>query len=85
MKNEFSTLQSKVEELEKTEILNALRETRWIKARAARLLGITQRMVSYKIRKYKLQREVNTQVSMLKADEYIEENSISTNKKEDES
>jgi Nif-specific regulatory protein len=38
--------------MEREEIINALRECNWIMARAARRLGITERMIGYKVRKY---------------------------------
>lgn len=40
--------------MEKEEIINALKECDWVMARAARKLGITERMIGYKIRKYGL-------------------------------
>ncbi len=48
----MESLKSKLEELEKKEILAALRECGWVMARAARRLGITERMIGYKIAKY---------------------------------
>ncbi len=45
-------LKDKVEELEIREILRALREAGWVKSRAARLLGLTERMFKYRIQKY---------------------------------
>ncbi|HYE98215.1 MAG TPA: helix-turn-helix domain-containing protein [Planctomycetota bacterium] len=38
-----------VERLERTMIVDALEKNGWIKARAARTLGITERMISYKM------------------------------------
>jgi hypothetical protein len=54
------SLRRKVEELERKEILTALSEAGWIKARAARKLGLTERMLSYRIKKYglKIMKEV---------------------------
>jgi Nif-specific regulatory protein len=52
------SLVEKVEELERAEIVEALRQTGWVKARAARRLGITERMIGYKIRKYGIGKEV---------------------------
>ena len=52
------TLRDKVKEIEKEEILNALMECRWIMSRAARKLGITERMIGYKIKKYEIKKEV---------------------------
>ena len=53
----MSTLKDKVEEMEREEILNALRECSWVMARAARKLGITERMIGYKIRKYGIRKK----------------------------
>ncbi len=46
------SLKDKVEEMEREEIIRALRKTGWVKAKAARALGITERMIGYKIKKY---------------------------------
>ena len=53
-------LKKKVEDLEKKEIASALKEAGWIKFRAARLLGITERMFNYRLKKYgiKIRKEV---------------------------
>ena len=40
--------------MEREEIITALKECDWIMARAARKLGITERMIGYKIKKYGL-------------------------------
>ncbi len=40
--------------MEREEIVNALRECNWVMARAAKKLGITERMIGYKVRKYGL-------------------------------
>jgi Nif-specific regulatory protein len=50
----MNSLKSKIELLEKEAIINALSECDWIQARAARKLGITDRMIGYKIRKYNI-------------------------------
>ena len=47
----MNTLKDKIKELEREEIVNALRESNWVMARAARRLGITERMIGYKIKK----------------------------------
>jgi Nif-specific regulatory protein len=52
MGNVMDSLRNKVKEMEREEIINALRECNWIMARAARRLGITERMIGYKVRKY---------------------------------
>lgn len=51
------SLKKKVEALERDEIINALQKSNWIKAKAARLLGITERMSNYKIKKYGIERK----------------------------
>ena len=45
------TLKDKIKEMELEEIVNALRESDWVMASAARRLGITERMIGYKIKK----------------------------------
>ena len=54
MGNSMDTLKNKMEEMEREEIINALRECNWVMAKAARKLGITERMIGYKIKKYGL-------------------------------
>ncbi len=51
------SLKIKVEDIEKEEIIKALRECSWIKIRAAKKLGITERMIGYKIKKYMIKKE----------------------------
>jgi Nif-specific regulatory protein len=55
----MESLTEKLKEIEKGEILNALRECNWVMSRAAKRLGITERMIGYKIRKYRIKREVD--------------------------
>ena len=45
------TLKDKIKEIERQEIVNALSECDGVMARAARRLGITERMIGYKIKK----------------------------------
>jgi len=54
----MESLTEKIREIEKEEILNALRESAWVMSRAAKRLGITERMIGYKIKKYGIKREV---------------------------
>jgi len=54
----MESLQDRVKDIEKEEITNALKENNWVMARAARKLGITERMIGYKIKKYRIKREV---------------------------
>jgi len=65
---EMNSLVEKVEELERAEILEALSQTDWVKARAARRLGITERMIGYKIRKYGIDKEVGQEVTEVVAE-----------------
>lgn len=47
-------LPSTIEEIEKVNILAALKNSNWVQAKAAKALGITQRQIGYKIKKYNL-------------------------------
>lgn len=44
--------ESLIKKIEKIEITRALCECNWVKIRAAKRLGITERMIGYKIKKY---------------------------------
>lgn len=48
----MGSLKEKIGEMERDEIIAALKESNWIMAKAARRLGITERMIGYKIKKY---------------------------------
>ena len=50
----MNSLKDKIEILEMEAIINALRECDWVQTRAAVRLGITERMIGYKIKKYKI-------------------------------
>jgi len=50
--DKVTSLATDIEEIEKTNILNALEKTGWVQAKAARLLGITSRQIGYKMKKY---------------------------------
>ena len=54
----MESLTDKVEEIEKEEVINALRECNWVMSRAARKLGITERMIGYRIKKYDIRKVV---------------------------
>ena len=47
---------SSLQELERSEIEAALRRNGWVQSRAARELGLTQRQIGYRIKKFKLQK-----------------------------
>ena len=53
----MNSLTEKVKLIEKDEIINALKESNWIKAKAARQLGITERMIGYRMKKYNIQKD----------------------------
>ena len=50
----MESLKKKIREIEKDEIIHALKECNFGRARAARMLGITVRMIGYKIKIYGL-------------------------------
>jgi hypothetical protein len=52
----MNSLKDKVEGMEKEEIMNALRECNWVMAKAAKSLGITERIIGYKMKKYGIKR-----------------------------
>ena len=54
----MDTLTDKVIAIEKEEILSALKECNWVMSKAARKLGITERIIGYKIKKYQIKKEV---------------------------
>ena len=53
------TLKEKIALIEKQAIIKALQESNWVKAGAARSIGITKRMIGYKIKKYGIKKEVD--------------------------
>lgn len=52
-------LREKMLEMEREEIMGALTDCGWVMAKAARKLGITERMIGYKIKKYGIHENVN--------------------------
>ena len=56
-----NSLIRKIEGIEKEEIIKALKESKWVKAKAARGLGITERMMGYKIKKYGIKQKKKEQ------------------------
>ena len=46
------SLKNSIEKFEKEAIINALLECNYVMTRAAKKLGITERMIGYKIKKY---------------------------------
>lgn len=53
----MNSLKDKVEGMEREEIMNALMECKWIMARAAKKLGITERVIGYKMKKYEIMKD----------------------------
>lgn len=53
-----TTKPTSLKDMEKTEILKALRENSWIKRRAGQALGLTERQIGYRIKKYGLEERV---------------------------
>ena len=53
----MGSLKDKVKDLEREEILHAMEECNWVMARAARRLGITERIMGYKMKKYGIRKE----------------------------
>jgi len=52
----MESLTEKVKEIEKEEIINALKKCNWVMTKAAKKLGITERMIGYRIKKYSIQK-----------------------------
>ncbi len=50
-------LESRLRQVEREEILKALRAKGWVQTRAAELLGISERVLRYKMKKYGINRE----------------------------
>lgn len=53
--NSKDALPSTIEDIEKAKIIDALKSTGWVQAKAARMLGITARQIGYKMNKYNIQ------------------------------
>ena len=53
----METLKEKIKEIEREEIVSALKDCNWVMAKAARKLGITERMIVYKINKYGIRKK----------------------------
>ena len=52
----MKSLKKKIESFERLAIIQALNESGWVKAEAARKIGITERMIGYKINKYNIKK-----------------------------
>ena len=53
----MDSLKDRVREVEREAIINALKKCNWVMAKAARSLGITERIIGYKMKKYRITRE----------------------------
>jgi transcriptional regulator with GAF, ATPase, and Fis domain len=54
----MDSLKDLIKGIEKEAIVNALKEFKWVNAKAAKKLGITERMIGYKVKKYQIKKEV---------------------------
>ncbi|MBI3995785.1 MAG: nif-specific transcriptional activator NifA [Nitrospirae bacterium] len=52
---ETHTLRSTVEQMEREQMIEALKKCGWVQSRAAGMLGITPRQIGYKMKKYKIE------------------------------
>ena len=52
----MTLLKDSIEKFERDSIFEALEESDWVMARAARKLGITERMIGYNVKKYRIKR-----------------------------
>jgi transcriptional regulator with GAF, ATPase, and Fis domain len=53
----MNSLKDKITEMELEEIVSALKQNNWVMAGAARMLGITERMIGYKMKKLGLRKK----------------------------
>jgi transcriptional regulator with GAF, ATPase, and Fis domain len=51
------SLKERVEDIEREEITMAMKECNWVIARAAKKLEITEGMIGYKVKKYRIRKE----------------------------
>lgn len=49
------TLRTTVEDLERQQMVDALKKCGWVQSRAAKILGVTPRQIGYKMKKYKIE------------------------------
>jgi Nif-specific regulatory protein len=49
------TLRTTVEDLERQQMVDALKKCGWVQSRAAKILGITARQIGYKMKKYNIE------------------------------
>ncbi len=54
---EGAGLDEKIEALERSEIIRALKEHGWVQTRAAKSLGLSERVLRYKMKKYDIKRQ----------------------------
>jgi Nif-specific regulatory protein len=58
----MGSLKDTLEDMEKKAILNALKECHGVMAKAARQLGITERMIRYKMKKYNICKKRSSEI-----------------------
>ena len=69
--HQMKSLKDKIVDIEKEAIINALNECNGVIAKAARKLGITERIIGYKMKKYGINRNRTKDITYFK--EYEEE------------
>ena len=55
----MTQLKATIADVERRLIIEALESSGWVQARAAKILGTTQRILGYKIRKYGIEVKTN--------------------------
>ncbi|MBI5050812.1 MAG: hypothetical protein HZC11_08085 [Nitrospirae bacterium] len=68
----MGSLKDKIKEIERGEIIKALKECNWVMAKAARKLGITERMIGYKIQKHGIKKEIEKTVTDMNITTYAD-------------
>jgi Nif-specific regulatory protein len=69
----MESLENKLREIEKDEIIRALKECNFVRARAARNLGIYARVIGYRIKKHGLRIAAVRSVEASGAEQYLHE------------
>ncbi len=57
----MDSLEDRIKEMEREEIVNTLKKCDWVMAKTAKRLGITERMIGYKVKKYGIRKEEDKQ------------------------
>lgn len=70
----MTPLRDTIADVEKRLIIDALKSAGWVQARAAKILGITQRILGYKIKKYGIRVKTTKQTKGGGKDEKVNQN-----------